>query len=498
MGEFMKKKLLLIIPLILVIFGISYAFYTYSREGTSNNEIVTGQIYLRYNDTNTLLLTNVFPETKEKAMARTDNEIVFTINGKNEHETKNLYYEIDLNYGEEITDKIRIKPEDVMIYLECDGEVLVDGISYSEWDEQRVWVETVSANTLVESTKTYTLKAWVSEDVLISDTNINADYTADDWNISYISLKISVYGDFVEKDLPIIGYITYDMSSLGLTDPASTPIYVDKTGMVTREVTSDTLSGFKGWSTTANGEVVYLPGDVINSDDITDNNLTLYPVLEKQKLTDAITSKLTLTTADSDGVQFVTGDTTINNYVTYSGMLWRIVAVNSDGSVKIVTTDNKTSMNGASNYADSALRTYLNDTFLSELTNTNNFLVTSKWDYTADTTADTTKPATSSYVEDKVGLLTLYEYMMTGGADSFLSSSGSEAWWTMTLNYYITPGPGWFGWIVSDGTSTAPVGSVSEGIRPSVVLAPNLIIDDVDGNGVLGDGSADNPYEISL
>ena len=214
-----------------------------------------------------------------------------------------------------------------------------------------------------------------------------------------------------------------------------------------------------------------------------------YPI----SLKTLVENRMVLAGADSDGTRFVTGDSSINNYVSYSGIVWRVVSVNSDGSIKMITEDMMTSMNGTSTYASSSLRTYLNDTFSSQLTNTDELLVTSKWDYTADTTADTIKPATSSYVEDKVGLLTLYEYMMAGGSDSFLtkvSDDTSGNWWTMTLNYSQTPGPGWYGWLVSSsGASTSPVSYTSWGIRPSIVLVSDIQVGD-------GLGTADNPYKI--
>ena len=102
---FMKKnkiKLILssVLVMLILIIGVSYAYFSYSAIG-ERSEIVTGQIYMRYSESNVLSLTNIFPETKEKAFKRTDNIINFTINGKNTS-TKDIYYGINLNYGDEI------------------------------------------------------------------------------------------------------------------------------------------------------------------------------------------------------------------------------------------------------------------------------------------------------------------------------------------------------------------------------------------------------------
>ena len=43
---------MIIIPILLFVFGVSYAFYQYFRLGESNNEIVAGQIYMKYTDSN--------------------------------------------------------------------------------------------------------------------------------------------------------------------------------------------------------------------------------------------------------------------------------------------------------------------------------------------------------------------------------------------------------------------------------------------------------------
>ena len=103
----MNIKKLLIIPFLLFVFGVSYAFFQYVVFGENGNEIVAGQIYMKYADANTLYLTNIFPETREKALSegRTDNEIRFSIKGKNEYK-KDIYYEINLNFGDEIENSV--------------------------------------------------------------------------------------------------------------------------------------------------------------------------------------------------------------------------------------------------------------------------------------------------------------------------------------------------------------------------------------------------------
>ena len=136
---------------------------------------------------------------------------------------------------------------------------------------------------------------------------------------------------------------------------------------------------------------------------------------------------------------YVYGNVT-DNYVWYSGKLWRIVGINSDGSIKMVTQYNVSSVSWytsiSTNYSTSHIRSWLNNEFLPTLYDADKLLVDYNWDYTADSSVNTSKPTTTSYVTEKVGLLTTYDFAKTGGTtDSSTSNSFLENgfhWWTMT------------------------------------------------------------------
>ena len=202
-----KKKFILsvLVVLLLLTIGVTYAFFTY--ESGTKSDIVTGQIYMNYEETSTISLTGVFPETKEQALARTDENGVFefTITGRNTSKYP-VYYEIDLLEGGLITgtteSSTKILPEHVRIYLERDGEPLVDGMTYKDWNNRRIYVDTVPANQTSNIEHKYTLRMWIDENVTISDTVPNANYTTSEWNNSYTSLKVRVVGDFNPKELP--------------------------------------------------------------------------------------------------------------------------------------------------------------------------------------------------------------------------------------------------------------------------------------------------------
>ena len=221
-----------VVVLLLLVVGVTYAFFTY--ESGTKSDIVTGQIYMNYEETSTISLTGVFPETKEQALSRNDENGVFEfiITGRNTSKYP-VYYEIDLLEGGVITGKTeqstKILPEHVMIYLEKDGVPVIEGETYADFNNRRIYTETIPANQTSNIEHKYTLRMWIDENVTISDTNPDADYTTSEWNDAYTSLKVRVVGDFEYKEVatdascftynvvPVLGYTTYDyLTSLTL------------------------------------------------------------------------------------------------------------------------------------------------------------------------------------------------------------------------------------------------------------------------------------------
>ena len=196
---------------------------------------------------------------------------------------------------------------------------------------------------------------------------------------------------------------------------------------------------------------------------------------------------------DDPDQTFITG-TDPNNYIWYSGKLWRAVSIDpTDNSVKLVTQWNISSIpynaEGNTAFEGSYMETWLNDTsvdgFLGNLRDPENFIKTdSVWNATLTTA--TTKPAETTMVEDAVGLLNIYEYTMsysgTTYGDGYLNNG--VFWWTLTpysasrvLSVY---GNGYV-------TNNSPVAAY--GARPSINLKSSVKI-------VSGDGTENNPYRL--
>ncbi len=201
-----------------------------------------------------------------------------------------------------------------------------------------------------------------------------------------------------------------------------------------------------------------------------------------------------------DGVDtFITGIDP-NNYIWYSGKLWRAVSVNNEAkTTKLVTQWDISAItyNESNNtaFAGSYMESWLNDTsvdgFLGNLREPENFIVTdAKWDATMDDRllGSITRPNGESVVTNAVGLLNAYEYQSSSGNDvslyrnSYLNND--LHWWT------LTPRDTSFVYLVySSGDMNLIAPSDIMGVRPSINLKSSVKIVD-------GDGTENNPYRL--
>ena len=199
-------------------------------------------------------------------------------------------------------------------------------------------------------------------------------------------------------------------------------------------------------------------------------------------------------TYDDGTDTFITG-TDPNNYIWYSGKLWRAVSVNNEANTtKLVTQWNISAItysSGSTDFEGSYMEDWLNDTtvdgFLGNLRDYENFIVTdAKWNATMTTSSS--KPPETTIVEDAVGLLNYYEYVTSyrGASSSTGYLNNGLYWWTLTpysssyvryVNYY------------GDSYDFSP-SSDSFGVRPSINLKSSVRIVD-------GDGTIDNPYRLN-
>ena len=199
-----------------------------------------------------------------------------------------------------------------------------------------------------------------------------------------------------------------------------------------------------------------------------------------------------------DGVDtFITG-TEPNNYIWYSGKLWRAVSVNNEAkTTKLVTEYNISALNyssGSSNFDSSYIKDWLNDTsvdgFLGNLRNYRNFIVAdAKWDATMDDRelGSITRPSGKTTTIVPVGLLNLYEYQSSYNGTTRENSYLNNGYYSWAL----TPASATEVWVLNDWSLDKYNASLfyGSGVRPAINLKANVEI-------VSGDGTENNPYRL--
>ena len=201
----MKKReniiiLVVLIVMVLAIIGVSYAAFSYNRQGTGVNKITTGDLSMEYTETdNVITLNRALPTTDATGMVRlNDGEYFdFTITSNISNNT-NINYEIS---AKDVTSSDRkIDGSNIKLYL----TELVDG-EEKELMTPEVYNEETSSNTYTgrpaNEMSLYTSSMNSSEEHqyrlrMYVDESYNPQ--GDGGNLQF-SVKINVYGKDGEK-----------------------------------------------------------------------------------------------------------------------------------------------------------------------------------------------------------------------------------------------------------------------------------------------------------
>ncbi len=180
---------------------------------------------------------------------------------------------------------------------------------------------------------------------------------------------------------------------------------------------------------------------------------------------------------------YITGSNP-NNYVWYSGKMWRIVSYNDD-YVKLISTDIITSIprNNSTDltYANSTVDKWLTNVFLPTLKDHDKFLVNASWD-TSPTGLPSSAPNGTNKVQRKVALLNSYDVAKMG---SFLDST--YEW--LTSNYKQNSSIATIRLATRGGSTSERAYNYKSyyAIRPAITMK-------VDNYVLSGDGTSSNPY----
>ncbi len=427
--------------LLIAIVGTSYSFFSYYKEDSRQADIIAGEIYVKLveNEAN-LTLNRMYPRTIEEARSRNDNYIDFTIKGKNTSTNKVAYYEININNGEDVNGKVRIDPKYILFDLQekvnGEYEYIKEAISYTSFN----FKDFIPENTTSEMTKEYRLRMWISDEIIISDTEENASYTQAEFANLYANVNVSVNA--------------YDGNP-------PRPAHETVREAITAKINAETNSCNPIW--------------VDNMDTANDE-----------------TDDITYFSGTNDCVDM--------NYVWYSGKLWRITAIYPDGAMKLVTQNNITTIafnaSGQVNfYTDENTTSYmyqwLNEDFYDTLYNGEEFIDTTKlWNATNSNASSTSEISTrlleTTMVSSNVGLLNSYEYYNSYrniGSASYGYLNIKYSWWI--LNPYNASDV-WYVNYSGDGYSYYPTNTY--GARPSFYLKSGLEF--------TGSGTPSDPYKI--
>ena len=318
---------------------------------------------------------------------------------------------------------------------------------------------------------------------LINNGNKAVDYTIylDDNTISDTDTRID------DK------YLKYNLNKNG-TDSGAT--LLTKTGTnPNRVLDSGTIEGGRTNTYSLN---LWITSDVDGnySGQVFSGKLRVEVSQEKQKLAEVLLADSENNINNDDPEQtFITGENP-NNYIWYSGKLWRAVSIYpSDNSVKLVTEWDISTIpydDDSNAFEGSHMEEWLNDStvdgFLGNLREPEKFIkIDSKWN--ASQMNGSSKPPSESeggtIVEDPVGLLNYYEFAMsysgTSKENGYLNNG--LYWWTLTPYNVSLIGIG------SDGSTYGDAPKASRGIRPSINLKSNISI-------VSGTGTEENPYRL--
>ena len=180
-----------------------------------------------------------------------------------------------------------------------------------------------------------------------------------------------------------------------------------------------------------------------------------------------------------------------NNYVRYSNILWRIFKIDKDNRIYLISDDILATIaygENVSDYDKSYVSKWLNkgnddNSGILEynINNISDYL--DKYKVCIDKIDDNSDvKCNKEYSDNYIGLLSILDYMNTGGSDSFINN-GYDSY----LSNSTSDNEVWY--ITSNGKIDKSDGTDIYGVKPVISLKNNIKFAN-------GDGSLDNPYVI--
>ena len=177
-----------------------------------------------------------------------------------------------------------------------------------------------------------------------------------------------------------------------------------------------------------------------------------------------------------------------NNYIYYNGLLWRIVSIDKQHNMKLITEENVTSLvYGNNGYLKSPIRNWLIPTknvnhtgiFLNNLKEFNKYQVSGET--CIDVISNVKKTTCKKKEKEFSGLLSLSEYEEARGKNSYLNNG--LVFYTSSVNKDNEV------YVISKDGEIITEKSGATGFRAMITLKNNVKL-------VSGDGTANLPYQV--
>ena len=418
-GKQIIVTVLAIVSLIVITVGVSYSFFTYTREGTTENVIKSGSITFLYTEVSKvgrgIELSDAYPISDEEGKMQTGEGKVFDFKvTSTTSSSTSIPYEVTARKKADST----LDEEAVKVYLtEVDGEkkgILLDKYSNLEQTsvnvpsgtvEKTIYTGIVPANNS-NYEKNFRLRMWIDNSIDFSPVKDESGNDVYPYNNKTFTLTVNVYAN----GKVVTGELNTDttLASLELTGCTLEPAFdssveeyscsvknsVDTT-IITGSATSDTtkISGLGTKSLSVGDNTFIIKTLAENGDEKTYtvkvNRKKSASLLKNEIMKNKIiTTTPTLTTSsnntsDEDGLykstDTNTGDATYyfrgnveNNYVSFAGFTWRIVRINEDGTIRLIMQDginNNATYKWSSNYNNISVMYYTNSEVKATLEN---------------------------------------------------------------------------------------------------------------------------------
>lgn len=220
------------------------------------------------------------------------------------------------------------------------------------------------------------------------------------------------------------------------------------------------------------------------------NKTASLPIAKGEKLYKVLLSDAGNNIEEVGNANIITGKNP-NNYIWYSGHLWRAVSINEDNTIKVVTEEAVNTL-ALTDDIDYFLNDKSKNGFLGNLNNYGDYIYLkndSIWTKYEDNRSlgSITKPKNFTQETNPVGLLTTYDYQISynGTTDSIGNSylNNDTNWATYSYdkeNYMI---------VNHNGKIKSMNKLLSSGIRPAINLLSTIKVES-------GTGTKDDPYII--